>query len=264
MSDQSRTGADVARQVICLIVIIAATVAANLLGMAFSETDTGNIANETFSDTVFFFPATYVFVTIWPVIYLGIVGLAIHQAMPLQASNPRYRRGMLMLSINLVLNAGWVAIFGAELFIWSLVAIVPILITAALANAWLGVARTPAASTAEKVLTIPVGIYTAWLTIATVANVSLALVSAGWDGFGISYETWGVIMLGVGVGLGLVMLLLFRDAAFPAVYAYAYVGIMVRRVGSVQSVAIAAAIGAVVFLALLVIALTIGARRRTA
>lgn len=257
----SRTTSDTVRQIAVLILLVAGTVAANILGMAMSEMDTGNIANETFSDTVFFFPATYVFVTIWPVIYLGVIGLAIHQVLPSQATNPRYRRGMWMLSINLLLNAGWVAIFGAQLFGLSLITIVPIAVTAVLAYAWLGVARSPEASTAEKVLTIAVGIYTAWLTIATVANVSLALVSAGWDGFGIAYETWGVIMLVVGIGLGGVMLLLFKDPAFPAVYAYAYLGIMARRLGETQSVAITAIIGAAVFVVLFVLSLIRRARR---
>lgn len=261
MSDSSRTRADVVRQVVTLVLILAATVAANVLGMAMGETDTGNIANQTFSDTVFFFPATYVFATIWPLIYLGILGLAIHQALPSQAANPRYRRGMWMLSVNLVLNAGWVAIFGAELFLLSLVTIIPILVTAVLAYAWLGVARSPEAGVAEKVLTIPVGIYTAWLTIATVANVSLALVSAGWDGFGISYETWGVIMLIVGIGLGVALLLVFRDATFPFTYAYAYAGIMVRRLGEVQGVVIAAIAGAAVFVVLFVVTLAVRGRR---
>jgi tryptophan-rich sensory protein len=261
MSDSARTKGDVTRQIVVLILIIAATVVANILGTAMAETDTGNIANETFSDTVFFFPATYVFATIWPVIYLGIVGLAIHQALPSQATNPRYRKGMVMLAINLVLNAGWVAIFGAELFILSLITIVPILVTAVLAYAWLGVARSPEASTAEKVLTIPVGIYTAWLTIATVANVSLALVSGGWDGFGLAYETWGVIMLIVGAGLGVVLLLLFRDATFPLTYAYAYAGIMVRRLGEAQGVVIAAIAGGAVFLVLFVVTVILRARR---
>lgn len=58
------------------------------------STDTGDIANQTFNDTVFFFPATYVFATIWPVIYLGIVGLTIRQALKSQATNPQYRRGL--------------------------------------------------------------------------------------------------------------------------------------------------------------------------
>lgn len=261
MKKTDRTASDTFRQVAVLILIVAATVAANVLGMSFSETDTGNIANETFSDSVFFFPATYVFVSIWPVIYLGIVGLAVHQALPSQAANPRYRRGMWVLAINLVLNAAWVAIFGAELFMLSLVTILPILATAVVAYAWLGVARSPDASVAEKVLMVPVAMYTAWLTVATVANISLALVSGGWDGFGISYETWGAIMIIVGIGLGVILLAVFRDPVFPAVYAYAYAGIMVRQIGEVQSVALSAGIGAVIFIGLFVVTLVLRTKK---
>ena len=222
-----------------------------------SQTETGDIANRVFGDTVFFFPATYVFATIWPVIYLGIVGLAIHQVLPSQAANPRYRNGMVLLTVNLVLNAGWVVIFGLQLFTLSLVAIIPIVVTAVLAYARLGVARTPDASMPERVLTIPVSIYAAWLTVATVANVSLALVAGGWDGFGIAYETWGVIMIVVGIGLGAALLFIFRDPVFPAVYAYAYLGIVVRRASEVPSVVIAAAVGTGVFLVLFVLWLTL-------
>ena len=261
MSDESRNRSDVVRQIAVVVIVLAATFAANFLGAAMSQTDTGNIANENFSDSVFFFPATYVFATIWPVIYLGIVGLAIHQALPSQGTNPRYRRGMWMLAINLVLNAGWVAVFGAELFVLSLVTIVPILVTAVLAYAWLGTGRAGDASTAERVLGVSISIYVAWLTIATVANVSLALAAAGWDGFGISYETWGTIMIVVGIGLGVVMLLLFRDPVFPAVYAYAYLGIMVRRLGEVPPVVFAAAVGIVIFVALFALSLVMRSKR---
>ncbi|MFW5690113.1 MAG: tryptophan-rich sensory protein [Spirochaetota bacterium] len=248
------------RQIVVLVVIVASTVAANVLGLGMSETDTGDIANQTFGDTVFFFPASYVFATIWPVIYLGIVGLAIHQALPSQATNPRYRKGMWMLAANLVLNAAWVAVFGARLFVLSLVTILPILVTAVIAYSWLAVRRSPEATVAEKVLTVPVGIYATWLTIATVANVSLALAAVEWNGFGLAYETWGVIMIIVGIGLGAVLLLLFGDPTFPAVYAYAYAGIVVRRLGEVPAVVWSAAIGGAIFLVLFIVSLI--ARRR--
>lgn len=256
----ARTGTDIARQIIALVFILAGTVLANILGMAMSETDTGNIANQTFNDSLFFFPATYVFGTIWPVIYLGIVGLAIHQALPSQATNPRYRRGIMMLAINLLLNAGWVAIFGARLFVWSLVAIIPILVTAVLANAWLRVGRSPEAPMGERVLKVAVGIYTAWLTIATVANAAAALVSVDWNGFGLAYETWGVIISIVGIGLGFVFGLLFRDPTFFAVYAYAYVGIFVRQLDQATGVAITTAVGAGLFIVLFVVAMVVRAR----
>lgn len=252
---------DRTRQIIVLVLIALATIAANVLGATMGQTDTGDIANATFDQTVFFFPATYVFATIWPVIYLGILGLAIHQVLPSQAANPRYRRGMWMLALNLVLNGGWVAIFGARMFLLSLVTIIPILVTAVLAYDWLGVARSPSASRAERILTIPVSIYVAWLTIATVANVALVLAAYEWDGFGISYPIWGTIMIVVGVGLGVALLLLFRDAVFPLVYAYAYLGIMVRRLGEVPPVVISAAVGAGLFALLFVLFKVIESRR---
>ena len=260
----ARTGQDIARQLISLVLILGGTVLANILGLAMASTDTGNIANSTFNDTVFFFPATYVFTTIWPVIYLGVVGLAIHQALPSQATNPRYRAGVFMLGINLVLNGAWVAIFGARLFGWSLLAIVPILVTAVIANAWLRAGRSPEAPMAEKVFKIAVSMYTAWLTIATIANAAAALAAAGWDGFGIPYETWAIIISIVGIGLGSALTLLFRDPVFPVVYAYAYVGIVVRQWGQVRPVAITALVGAVVLVAVFVLAAAIKARARKA
>ena len=248
MSDTQ--GAIRVRQIAVLLIIVGATIAANVLGMR-----QGDVANDNFAANVFFFPANYVFGTIWPVIYLGIVALAVHQVLPSQMQNPRYQRGMWMLAGNLILNGAWVVIFNAELFVLSLVAIIPILATAVIAHFQLGVARSRDAGLAERILTIPVSIYVAWLTIATVANVSLVLADAGWGGFGLEYATWGVIMLIVGVVLCGVFLLVFKDPVFPAVYAYAYLGIMARRLGEIQSIVITSVVGAGVLLVLFAVSL---------
>ncbi|MFW5786546.1 MAG: tryptophan-rich sensory protein [bacterium] len=255
---QERT--DLIRQIVTLVLIVIGTVAANLLGMSVQGTETGEIANQSFQDSVFFFPAGYVFVTIWPVIYLGIVGLAIHQVLPSQRNNPRYRRGDYMLAVNLLLNAVWVLVFGLQLFVWSFVLIIPILVTAILAYKWLGVCLTPPAPQPyptpwERFFKGAVSIYVAWLTIATVASASTALVAADWNGFGIGMESWGVIISIVGIVLGAVLLWVFRDPLFAVVYAYAYLGIMVRRLGEVPGVAITAAVGAGIFVVLFVLSL---------
>ena len=248
MSDE--TTAYRAGQIVVLIVVIGATIAANILGMR-----QGDVANGNFAATVFFFPADFVFGTIWPVIYLGVAALAVHQVLPSQVPNRRYQRGMWVLACNLVLNGAWIVIFNAELFVLSLLAIVPILATAVIAYRRLEIGRAPEAGLAERMLTIPVAIYVAWLTIATVANVSLVLANEGWGGWGLDYSTWGVLMLVVGTGLGGILLLVFRDPVIPAVYLYAYMGIMVRRLGEYQGIVIASIAGAAVFFALFVISL---------
>ena len=246
-----------AQQIVVLIVVIGATIAANVLGMR-----QGDVANGNFAATVLFFPADYVFGTIWPVIYLGIVALAVHQVLPSQVSNRRYQRSMWVLAVSLLLNGTWIVIFNAELFVLSLLTIVPILVTAVIAYRRLEIGQAPEAGSAERILTIPVAIYVAWLTIATVANVSLVLASEGWGGWGLAYSTWGVLMLVVGTGLGGILLLVFRDPVIPAVYLYAYMGIMVRRLGEYQGIVIASIAGAAVFLALLIVSLVL--RHRTA
>lgn len=261
-TDDQRRPADIARQIIALILILGGTVAANILAVSVTGNDTGELANQTFSNTVYFFPATFVFATIWPVIYLGLVAIAIHQVLPSQAANPRYRQGTYVLAANLLLNAGWIVVFGAERFGWSLVMIVPIVITAIIAYRRLGVGQTPDAPAVERVVKVALSIYTAWLTIAVIANASAALASIGWDGFGIAYETWGVIMSTVGIGLGTALLVGFRDPVFSLVYAYAYLGIVVRQVGTAEGVALAAGIGAGVFAVMFVFSVILMTRRR--
>jgi hypothetical protein len=232
--------------IITLVVIVLATIAANYLGFQ-ANTDTGNIANETFNNSNYFFPATYVFTTIWPVIYLGILGWAIFQALPANRDNPRFRAAAPWLMVNLILNGLWVWVFGMEMFVTTLPIMFVLVYTAAVAYGKLQIGQTKV-GTWERILQIPISIYFAWLTVATVANIASALIAAGWNGFGLSAETWGVIMLLVGVGLAFFLYRTFyRDWVFLLVYIYAYVGIIVRY-SDVQSILIAASAGVAILL----------------
>ncbi len=232
--------------IITLVVLVVATIIANILGFQ-ANTDTGNIANETFAGANYFFPETYVFTTIWPVIYLGIIAWAIYQALPSQRDNPRFRAAAPWLMINLILNGLWVWVFGMEAFVSTLPIMLVLIITGVIAYSKLEIGQTPV-GTVERILQIPISIYLAWLTVAAVANVASALIAVEWGGFGLSYETWGVIMLLVGAVLALFLYRTFyRDWVFLLVYIYAYVGIIVRY-GDVQPILIAASAGAAVLL----------------
>lgn len=232
--------------IITLVVLVAATIAANWLGFQ-ANTDTGNIANQTFNDSNYFFPATYVFTTIWPVIYAGILGWAVYQALPANRDNPRLRAAAPWLMVNLILNALWVWVFGMQMFVTTLPIMAVLVITGAIIYGKLEIGQTKV-PTWERILQIPYSIYFAWLTVAAVANGASALIAAGWNGFGLSPETWGVIMLLVGAALAVFLYRTFyRDWVFLLVYVYAYVGIIVRY-ADVQPILIAASAGAAVLL----------------
>ena len=234
--------------IVTLVFLIGATIAANYLGFR-ANTDTGAIANQTFNDRSYFFPAGYVFTTIWPVIYIGIIAWAIYQVLPANRDNPRFRAAAPWLIVNLVLNAVWVWVFGMQAFVSTLPIIAVLLYTAVVAYRKLRIGQE-AVGRWERILQIPISIYLGWLSVATVANVTLALVARNWNGFGLSYEVWGLIMLLVGVGLAAFLYRgLGNDVVIPLVYVYAYIGIIVRY-SDVPLVMTGAAIGAVALAAL--------------
>jgi hypothetical protein len=230
--------------IVTLVVIFLATIAANILGFQ-ANTDTGNIANETFNNANYFFPATYVFTTIWPVIYTGILGWAVYQALPANRENPRFRAAAPWLMVNLILNGLWVWVFGMEAFVSTLPIMFALVYTGVMAYSKLQIGQVQVGRW-ERILQIPISIYLAWLTVATVANIASALIAADWNGFGLSYLTWGVIMLLVAAALAVFLYRTFySDVVFLLVYLYAYIGIIVRY-NSVSQILIAAAAGALV------------------
>ena len=246
--------------IITLVFLIGATIAANYLGFR-ANTDTGAIANQTFNDRSYFFPAGYVFTTIWPVIYTGIIAWAIYQVLPANRDNPRFRAAAPWLMVNIVLNGLWVLVFGMEAFVSTLPIMAVLVYTAVMAYRKLGIGVAQVGRT-ERLLQIPISIYLAWLTVATVANIASALIAVNWNGFGISYEVWGLIMLLVGVGLAIFLYRgLGRDVVIPLTYVYAYVGIIVRY-SDEPLVLAGAAIGAVALTALSVYHFIGGGRAR--
>lgn len=232
------------RSIITLVVLILGVIAANYLGFQ-ANTDTGNIANDTFNDSNYFFPATYVFTTIWPVIYSGLLAWAVYQALPAHRDNSRFRAAAPWLMANILLNGLWVWVFGMEAFVSTLPIMFVLVYTTVMVYRKLEIGITPVGRW-ERVLQIPISIYLAWLTVATVANIAAALIAAGWNGFGISPEVWALVMLLVGAGLAVFLYRGFQnDVVIPLVYLYAYIGIIVRY-SDVPLVLAGGAIGALI------------------
>jgi carbon starvation protein CstA len=74
-------------------------------------------------------------------------------------------------------------------------------------------------------LPLSYGLYSGWLFIATVVNISAALVKSGWNRFGIADQIWATIILIIAVLLVIGVLLKNRNAVFPLPVAWAYYGI---------------------------------------
>ena len=165
-------------------------------------------------------PSTF---SIWGVIYsLLIISIF---TMIIKNKTPYYQRAIGQLTVlfrlSCVLNIAWIVAFSyvqielSVLFILGLVIVLSLICKQLLKiqenRRWL--------------LPLSFGLYAGWLVIATVVNISAALVKLKWDGFGLSDETWAAIILVVAVLLVIGVQLNNRNAVFPLPVAWAYFGI---------------------------------------
>lgn len=78
-------------------------------------------------------------------------------------------------------------------------------------------------------ISLPFSVYFGWITVATIANATILLVSQDWGGFGFSEPFWTVIILLVGLLIGTVTILRNNDYAYGLVLIWAYLGILIKH-----------------------------------
>lgn len=78
----------------------------------------------------------------------------------------------------------------------------------------------------------PFSVYFGWITVATIANLTVFLVSLGWNGFGISEAVWTVIVLLVGAGIGTLRMWKDRNIFYGLVFVWAYGGILLKHISA--------------------------------
>ncbi|MDL1902303.1 tryptophan-rich sensory protein [Anaerolineae bacterium CFX9] len=222
----------VLRQWVVTISVIA-TIVVNALSQAipFNGQTSAEIANR-YADN-YFLPANYVF-SVWSIIYLGLIAYSIFQSRPAQRENPRLKRIAPWFVAGCIANCVWLVLFHYEQFWLSTVAMLVLLASLIVTYRSLR-DGTPVSNVERWTTRIPFSIYLGWITVATVANFTYALFAANWDGFGLSYETWGVIMLVVAGLIAAALAYFHRDVAYAAVIVWAFVGIISRHsdVGSI-------------------------------
>jgi hypothetical protein len=220
---------DLLRQISVFLTVLAAilvNVLANALPL--NGLNTGEISDRF---QVYFVPAGYVF-SIWGLIYIGLIALAVFQALPTQRENPRLRATGWWISLGSLANLVWIFLWHYEQFPLTLVAMLILLGSLILVYLRLGIGRVQVSSMEEFAVRLPVRIYLGWITVATVANVTVVLDYLKWDGFGISPEVWMILVLGAVLLIGALMNFTRGDIAYAAVLLWALAGIAFKHVGT--------------------------------
>jgi hypothetical protein len=190
-----------------------------------------------------FVPAGVTF-SIWGVIYLLLVTYCViqfttsHQAV--------ISRIGWLFGLSCIFNALWIVAWHYERLPLSLILMLGLLVSLIWINVF--IRDLPAGF-----IKAAFGIYLGWICIATIANVTALLVNYGWNGRGISGETWTIIMIAVGALL--VSLTIWRlDNPFIGLsVVWAFAGIMIKRQADYRIILVTAAIAAAVVAAVLVV-----------
>ena len=79
------------------------------------------------------------------------------------------------------------------------------------------------------VLKAAFGFYLGWITVATIANITVFLVSIHWNGFGIAPEIITIVILAVGALIGCVATVWYKNTAYGLVLLWAYYGVLLQH-----------------------------------
>lgn len=206
-------------------------------------------------------PAGYVF-SIWGVIYFLLGIFVIYQALPGQSGKGFVQKIGWLFLLSSLLNIAWLFLWQYEYLSASVVLM--FLLLAALISIYLrlNIGKSGVPLREKLAVQVPFSVYLGWITIASIANVSAALVSAGWDGFGISPETWAILIVVIALLITLLVTATRRDVAYGLVIIWALLGIAVKQSGTQNIVSVTEISAVIIAVALAISVLTPRLRRR--
>lgn len=175
-----------------------------------------------------FTPAGFTF-SIWGVIYLALLLFVVYQALPSQRDNQTIAGISRLFQLNCVANASWIVAWHYDLLAVSLLIMLILLVTLILIyRALLDEVRN--ASIAQRLLLhFPFSLYTAWIVVATIANLSIVQTGNGWDNIGLAAVSWTLLKLALAGAIAATVVLRYGDVVFVLVIAWAAYGISVMQ-----------------------------------
>ncbi|XHH09349.1 MAG: TspO/MBR family protein [Candidatus Bathyarchaeia archaeon] len=204
-------------------------------------------------------PAGYVF-AIWGVIYVLLAIFLVYQALPSQRGKPFQKQINGLFILTNVFNVSWLFLWQNLYLSFSIILIIGFLLSLIAIYLKLNIGKSKAPLKEKLAVHLPFSVYLGWLTIATIANITVALTAANWDGFGIAAETWAILVLAVALLITLAVILTHRDIAFSLVVIWALAGIAVNQTNS--TVILTAEIGIIIIAVVLIAVLAVQRLRK--
>lgn len=178
-----------------------------------------------------FAPAGFTF-AIWGIIYLLLIGFIVYQIRYLnRTEKPVFlsKIGWLFV-VSCLANSLWLLAWH-HLHI-GLAMLIMLIILGSLLMIYLklDIGRGSPTTGIKWLVHLPFSIYLGWITVATIANTTILLVSLGWDGQPGGEAFWAAVTIAAAVGVNLWALVSRKDIGFGMVGLWALYGIHQKRI----------------------------------
>ncbi|MDC7242901.1 MAG: tryptophan-rich sensory protein [Sphaerochaetaceae bacterium] len=207
------------------ILMIVVNTLANTLPI--NGVDTGVISD---SYPNLFAPAGITF-AIWGIIYILLGMFTFYQLGIInkndEISNELLNSVGITFTISSIINACWIFAWHYQIIWLSL--ILMLLLLSSLMKIVITIKEEKLNAKEKLFVKVPFSVYFGWITVATIANVTIFLVSLNLKSYGFSEPLWAVLIIIVGALVGSVALLRNKDYFYGLVIIWAYLGILIKH-----------------------------------
>ena len=179
-----------------------------------------------------FTPAGVTF-AIWGLIYLSLIAFSIYQGRDLFSANkvdmPFLRQIGPWFLISCVANSVWLFPWLYQRPLIALGLMLVLFVSLLVIYLQLDIGVQPVSAREKWLVHAPFSMYLGWITVATIANATIALKAAEWGAFGLSEQTWATIMVSAAGVIGFGIALFRADLVYALVVIWALFGIVTAR-----------------------------------
>ena len=215
--------------------------------------DTAQVSDNNFTLIT---PAGYTF-AIWGIIYTLLGFFVIYQALPSDKGKTTEKVGWFFI-LSCIANICWLFLWQFEYLTVSVGLMFVLFASLLKAYLNLGISKSSISWGERIAVHAPFSVYFGWITIASIANVAAALVSVGWNGFGLSAETWGILVILIALLITTLVVITRRDVFYGLVIVWALIGISAGQSGN-QNITLLTQINAVIVVGVIVVTLILQA-----
>ena len=239
----NRTLLDRAANVVAFLVVLTANFLANALPLG--GRTTGQISD---AYPTLFTPAGYTF-SIWGIIYLLLLGFVIRQAWLTEREDGTLARIDWAFRVNCLANASWIVAWHYDQLALSMVFMLVILLSLARIVSVLRTVHEVSGGWSYLLIALPFSVHFGWISVATIANISVLQSAWGLNDFLISQTAWTFVKLGAAALCAVVLGWKRADPPYAFVVTWAALGIAVARAGQQELQIAALVVAGIAFLA---------------